>query len=102
MSTTAPRRRASPGRPRSPSGVGFAKADLRIDASREPGGDRRRPVPLEALARQKGVAIGFAAGLPEASDRIARFAADLKRDGVALIPVSAALRAGAVVSSEKR
>ena len=57
---------------------------------------------LETLARQNGVAIGYAAGLPEASERIARFAADLKRDGVVLIPVSAALRAEGLARDEKR
>jgi uncharacterized protein len=83
-------------------GVGFAKADLRLDASRDPASIDSALLRLEALARQNGVAIGYAAGSPAASDRIARFAADLKRNGVVLIPVSAALRAEAAVSSEKR
>ncbi len=84
------------------NGVGFAKADLQLDAARGPAAIDAALFRLETLARQNGVAIGFAAGLPEASDRIARFAADLKRDGVVLIPVSAALGAEALVSSDKR
>ncbi len=84
------------------NGVGFAKADLRLDAERGPAAIDAALLRLETLARQNGVAIGYAAGLPAAIDRIARFAADLKRDGVVLIPVSAALRAEALVSNEKR
>ncbi len=84
------------------NGVGFANADLRLDAARGAAAIDAALLRLETLARQKGVAIGYAAGLPEASARIARFAADLKRDGVVLIPVSAALRAEALVSNEKR
>lgn len=84
------------------SGVGFAKADLRIDASRSVESIDAALFRLESLARQNGVAVGFAAGLPEASERIARFAADLGRRGVALVPVSAAFGASALAASEKR
>ncbi|MCI4679955.1 divergent polysaccharide deacetylase family protein [Rhodoblastus acidophilus] len=84
------------------NGVGFAKADLRLDASRDPASIDAALFRLETLARQNGVAIGFAAGLPDSIERIARFAADLKKRGVALIPVSAAIQAEALVSKEKR
>lgn len=84
------------------SGVGFLKADLRIDASRSAEAIDGALFRLEALARQKGVAVGFAAGLPEANERIARFAADLGRRGLALVPVSATFGAHAAARSEKR
>jgi hypothetical protein len=84
------------------NGVGFAKADLRIDASKSPEAIDAALFRLESLARQQGVAIGFAAGLPEANERIARFASDLARRGVALVPVSAVLGADATARSEKR
>ena len=83
-------------------GVGFARADLRLDAAHDAVAIGAALQRLETLARQNGVAIGYAAGLPEASERIARFAADLKRDGVVLIPVSAALRAEGLARDEKR
>jgi polysaccharide deacetylase 2 family uncharacterized protein YibQ len=84
------------------NGVRFAKADLRIDASRNPEAIDAALFRLESLARQNGVAIGFAAGLPEANERIARFAADLARRGVVLVPVSAALGIASMTQSEKR
>ena len=84
------------------NGVRFARADLRLDASRNPDAIDAALARLESLARQKGVAIGFAAGLPEANERIARFAADLGKRGVVLVPVSAALGAAAMTQSEKR
>ncbi|WP_298352286.1 divergent polysaccharide deacetylase family protein [Rhodoblastus sp.] len=83
-------------------GVGFAKADLRLDAARGEAAIGTALQRLESLARQNGVAIGYAAGLPEASERIARFAADLKRDGVVLIPVSAAIRGESLARNGKR
>jgi polysaccharide deacetylase 2 family uncharacterized protein YibQ len=84
------------------NGVSFAKADLRIDASKNPEAIDAALFRLESLARQQGVAVGFAAGLPEANERIARFAADLGRRGVALVPVSAVLGADNSARSEKR
>lgn len=84
------------------SGVRFGKADLRIDASRNPEAIDAALSRLESLARQNGVAIGFAAGLPETNERIARFAADLAKRGLVLVPVSAALGAASMTQSEKR
>jgi uncharacterized protein len=84
------------------NGVGFVKADLRIDESKRPEAIDAALFRLETLARQNGVAVGFAAGLPVANERIARFAAELNRRGLALIPLSAAMRAGSAVQNEKR
>ncbi len=84
------------------AGVGFVKAESRIDASKSPEAIDAALFRLESLARQNGVAVGFAAGLPDANERIARFAADLGRRGVALVPVSALVGAGASARGEKR
>ena len=73
--------------------VGFAKADIRLDESARPEAIDEALFRLETLARQKGIAIGFAAGLPAGNDRIARFARDLGQRGLTLIPASAAIHA---------
>jgi polysaccharide deacetylase 2 family uncharacterized protein YibQ len=72
-----------------------ARVDVAIDARGTPQSIDAALAQLEALARQKGSAIGFANALPSTITRIARFARDLERRGVALAPVSATLRAGA-------
>ncbi len=73
-------------------GVGFVKADLRLDESLRPEAIDAALARLESLAREKGFAVGYAAGLPAANERIARFAAELERRGLALVPLSAAIR----------
>jgi polysaccharide deacetylase 2 family uncharacterized protein YibQ len=75
------------------NGVGFVKADLRLDDSPRPETIDAALFRLEALARARGAAVGYVAGLPAASERIARFAAELDRRGVALVPLSSAIRA---------
>jgi hypothetical protein len=45
---------------------------------------------LEALARERGVAVGAASALPVSIERIVRWAATLEAKGIALVPVSAA------------
>jgi polysaccharide deacetylase 2 family uncharacterized protein YibQ len=86
----------------SEKGVGFVKADLRLDESKKPEAVDSALFRLEELARKNGVAVGFAAGLPEANGRIARFANDLGKRGIALVPVSAALAAKTPVQGENR
>lgn len=66
-----------------------ARADVAIDAKSSPEAIDAALARLEALARQNGAAIGFASALPSALARITRFARDLERRGVALVPVSA-------------
>jgi len=44
---------------------------------------------LELRARDKGLAVGFANALPATITRVARFARDLERRGIALAPLSA-------------
>jgi uncharacterized protein len=76
----------------SQDGVGFVKADLRLDESLRPEAIDAALAQLESLARERGFAVGYAAGLPAANERIARFAAGLERRGLALVPLSAAIR----------
>lgn len=72
-----------------------ARADLVIDAKPSPEAIDAALARLEALARQNGAAIGFANALPASIARIARFARDLERRGVALVPASAMAAPGA-------
>lgn len=66
-----------------------ARADLVIDAKAAPETIDAALTRLEALARQNGAAIGFASALPLTLSRLTRFARDLERRGLALVPVSA-------------
>ena len=84
------------------AGVGFIKADVRIDEAKRPEAIDAALFRLENLARQKGVAVGFATGLPASNERIARFAAELAKHGLALVPVSDAVRAQGATANEKR
>lgn len=73
--------------------VRSAKADLVLDAT--PDGIDAALVKLEAIARDKGLAIGMASALPESLDKIGRFARAAQSRGLALIPLSAAVAKGA-------
>jgi hypothetical protein len=68
-----------------------AKVDVIIDQRHTPQAMDAALAQLETQAREKGVAIGFANATPAAITKIARFARDLERRGIALAPVSAAL-----------
>jgi len=70
-------------------GAPAARADVVVDASPRPEAIEAALARLEALARAKGSAIGYAAGLPGAMEAVARFAQGLERRGVALVPLSA-------------
>jgi uncharacterized protein len=52
-------------------------------------------VKLEAIARDKGLAIGMASALPDSLMKIGRFARAAKARGLELIPLSAAVAKGA-------
>ncbi|MBI1866992.1 MAG: divergent polysaccharide deacetylase family protein [Methylocystis sp.] len=67
----------------------LARADVVVDAREAPEAIDAALARLESLARQKGAAIGFASALPRTVPRLARFARDLERRGVALVPVTA-------------
>ena len=68
-----------------------ARVDVVIDQRNTPQAMDAALAQLESQAREKGVAIGFANATPGAIARVARFARDLERRGLALAPVSAAL-----------
>ncbi|MDR3419949.1 MAG: divergent polysaccharide deacetylase family protein [Xanthobacteraceae bacterium] len=69
--------------------VPAVKADLVLDAT--PDGIDAELVKLEAIARDKGLAIGVASALPESLEKIGRFARAAQSRGLALIPLSAAV-----------
>ncbi len=71
------------------AGLPFARADVVVDANPRPEAVEAALGRLEAMARTKGAAIGYAAGLPGAMESVARFARGLERRGVALVPLSA-------------
>lgn len=70
-------------------GLSAARADVIIDAT--PGGIDAALVKLEAIARDKGVAIGMASAFPASLAKIGRFARAAEADGLVLIPLSAAV-----------
>ncbi len=72
------------------SATPYVQADVIIDAERTGQAIEKALLRLESIAREKGLATGVAAGLPETTDRIAAFARGLERRGIALVPVSAA------------
>jgi uncharacterized protein len=73
--------------------VPAAKADLILDQA--PDGVDAALVKLEAIARDKGLAIGMASALPDSLEKIGRFARAAQSRGLALIPLSAAIAKGA-------
>jgi polysaccharide deacetylase 2 family uncharacterized protein YibQ len=81
-------------------GLAAARADAAIDARAKPQDMDAQLAALEASARKNGQAIAVTEALPGAIARIARFAHDLERRGIALVPVSAL--AGRVAVSEAR
>jgi polysaccharide deacetylase 2 family uncharacterized protein YibQ len=69
--------------------VAFTKADVIIDAVPSGADVDRALSRLEAAARAKGLAIGFASALPVAIDRIARWAKEAEARGIQLVPITA-------------
>jgi uncharacterized protein len=72
-------------------GLAAARADLALDSAAEPEGIETALARLEAIAHDKGVAIGVASALPSSIAAIGRFARALKSRGISLIPLSAAM-----------
>jgi polysaccharide deacetylase 2 family uncharacterized protein YibQ len=75
-------------------GIPTARADVVLDAA-DASGLRTALVKLEAIARDKGSAIGEASDLPANIAAIADFAQTLEAKGIALVPVSALVSATA-------
>lgn len=69
-------------------GGGAMRADVVIDLVQKPEAIEAELAKLERIARQKGSAIGVAAGLPATVDQVARFARGLEKRGIALAPLS--------------
>lgn len=82
-------------------GLPNARADVVIDADPRPEAIEAALIKLEAQARKKGAALGFASALPESVERVARFARALEQRGVALVPASAMLDAGGALTARK-
>jgi polysaccharide deacetylase 2 family uncharacterized protein YibQ len=69
--------------------VPFAKADVVIDAAPEAAEIDGALARIEALARERGVAVGAAGASPVAIERIARWAKAAAGRGIRLVPISA-------------
>jgi polysaccharide deacetylase 2 family uncharacterized protein YibQ len=69
--------------------VPFASADMVIDAEPDAAAIDARLTQLEAIARERGQAIGVASAYPVSIDRIASWAKDAAKRGVVLVPVTA-------------
>jgi uncharacterized protein len=69
--------------------VPFAKADVVLDALPTPAGIDAALAKLEALARERGIAVGAAAALPVAVSRIAQWAKAAESRGLTLVPITA-------------
>jgi uncharacterized protein len=78
------------------TGTSFGKTDVVIDAVQRSNDIDAALNRLEKLARDKGSAVGYAAGLPLTVDRIARWTKAAEARGITLVPVSS------LVTSPKR
>ncbi len=70
-------------------GVPFARADVVLDSVPTPVAIDRALTRLEALARERGSAVGYATAIPASIDRIAVWAKAAEGRGIVLVPVSA-------------
>ena len=71
--------------------LAFAKADLVIDTVPAPADVDRALGRLEAMARERGIAVGVASALPVSIERIAKWAKAAESRGVLLVPITAAI-----------
>ncbi len=72
-------------------GLAAARADIVVDGTAQPEAIEAALTRLEAIARERGVAIGVASALPASIAAIGRFARALGSRGISLIPLSAAV-----------
>jgi uncharacterized protein len=73
-------------------GLDYAVANIQIDAVESPNDIAKALARLEALAKERGTAIGVASATPATIKQLAAWAEQLKGSGFVLIPVSAAVR----------
>jgi hypothetical protein len=81
--------RSTAGQIASANNMPFARADIPLDAVPTPAGIDRALTRLEAVARERGSAVGFASVLPATIDRIAHWAKAAEGRGLLLVPISA-------------
>ena len=67
----------------------FAKAEILLDAVPTPAHIDQALARLEALARERGTAVGAASTLPASIERIAEWAKTAGARGILLVPISA-------------
>ena len=67
----------------------FAKAEVALDSVPTPVNIDRALTRLEAIARERGVAVGIATALPVSIERIAQWAKAAEARGIVLVPISA-------------
>ena len=73
-------------------GADYASADVQIDAVPSPDDITKALSRLEALAKERGSAIGIASAKPATVKQLAQWAGQLQSRGFVLIPISAAIR----------
>jgi polysaccharide deacetylase 2 family uncharacterized protein YibQ len=73
-------------------GLDYAAAEVQIDAVPSPDDINKALARLEAVAKEKGSAIGVASAKPGTIKQISQWAGQLQGKGIVLIPVSAAIR----------
>lgn len=73
-------------------GLDYAAADVQIDAVPSPADIAKALSHLEAVAKERGAAIGVASAKPDTIKQISQWAGQLQGKGIILIPVSAAIR----------
>jgi polysaccharide deacetylase 2 family uncharacterized protein YibQ len=71
--------------------LAFAKADLVVDTVPAAADVDRALARLEAIARDRGIAVGMASALPVSIERIARWAKAAESRGLLLVPISTAV-----------
>jgi uncharacterized protein len=67
----------------------FAKAEVTLDAVPTPANIDKALARLEAMARERGSAVGIASALPASIERIAQWAKGIEVRGFMLVPITA-------------
>lgn len=73
-------------------GLDYAAGDVQIDATPSPDDISKALARLEAVAKEKGFAIGIASAKPETIKQLSQWARQLQAKNIVLIPISAAIR----------
>jgi polysaccharide deacetylase 2 family uncharacterized protein YibQ len=74
--------------------VPFGRADVVLDTESDAASIDARLKQLEAIARERGYAIGSATAFPRTIERIAEFTRRAADHGIAIVPVTALIQAG--------